>query len=225
MGYPDQACRRGQDFGEIRDVLLMCRPRMLDAFDVQVIFSVQEDKFAHWAVPQSPSCALTTCRIFFLMLLFFLLFSFVLYQFVCFGGDQHLVLAVLGFLNQQLKREATMGWSSYCPCFLSYVICQSSHTFKFLGISNYRYYSCSAIRLVSLLPLFLSIIIVIMIIVVVTVIVIFAIIVITTPMTPRSPSPSSLLQHPYYHDSCCRFCLPLANQGVAATSERILDQK
>jgi len=42
-----------QDFGEIRDVLLICRPtRMLDAYDVQVIFSVHEDRFAHWAVPQ-----------------------------------------------------------------------------------------------------------------------------------------------------------------------------
>ena len=86
----------------------MCRPRMLDAFDVQVIFSVQEDKFAHWAVPQSP-CAHLQLVVFFLNVLIFLLFSFVLYQFVCFGGDQHLVLAVLGFLNQQLKREATMG--------------------------------------------------------------------------------------------------------------------
>ena len=44
-----------QDFGEIRDVLLVCQPGttgMLDVCDVLVVFSVQEDKFAHWAVPQ-----------------------------------------------------------------------------------------------------------------------------------------------------------------------------
>lgn len=43
-----------QDFGEIRDVLLICRPtRMLDACDVLVVLSVQEEvRFAHWAVPQ-----------------------------------------------------------------------------------------------------------------------------------------------------------------------------
>lgn len=50
--HGDATYTHSQDFGEIRDVLLICRPTMLDAFDVQVIFSVQEDKFAHWAVPQ-----------------------------------------------------------------------------------------------------------------------------------------------------------------------------
>ena len=37
---------------------------MLDAYDVQVIFSVHEDRFAHWAVPQflGPPGDFTSCR-------------------------------------------------------------------------------------------------------------------------------------------------------------------
>ena len=88
------------------------------------------------------------------------------------------------------KRQAMIGWSSYCS-HLTYFF---SYVNRVILYWAYRYHSCSVIRLVSLLPLFLNIIIVIMVIVVV--IVIFAIMAITTPIiTPY--------HYHHHHHHCC----------------------